>query len=107
MSVFKINSLEQYHQQYQESVENPEKFWARIATHFLWHKQPKNILEWDFENFDVKWFKDGELNITENCLDRHLADRGETPALIWEPNDPEEHHRVLTYNDLHEKVNQF
>ncbi|MBA2500637.1 MAG: acetate--CoA ligase [Chitinophagaceae bacterium] len=107
MSVFKISSLEQYHQQYRESVENPEKFWARIAAHFHWHKQPKNILEWNFDNFDVKWFRDGELNITENCLDRHLADRGETPALIWEPNDPEEHHRVLTYNDLHEKVNQF
>lgn len=107
MSVFKISSLEQYHQQYRESVENPEKFWADIATHFHWHKQPKNILEWDFDNFDVKWFRDGELNITENCLDRHLADRGETPALIWEPNDPDEHHRVLTYNDLHEKVNQF
>src|SRR5690606_4533859 len=107
MSNYRIKSLEEYHQRYRESVENPEKFWANVANRFQWHKKPQNILEWDFKDYDVKWFKDGELNITENCIDRHLADHGERPAIIWEPNDPDEHHRVLTYNDLYEKVNQF
>jgi acetyl-CoA synthetase len=104
---YQIKSLEEYHKCYQQSIEKPEKFWKDVAEHFYWHKEPKNILEWNFEEPSIKWFSDGELNITENCLDRHLATLGNTPAIIWEPNDPEEHHRVLTYNDLYAKVNQF
>lgn len=104
---YQINSIEQYQQDYKKSIEHPEAFWSDVAQHFHWYQQPKNILEWDFKDYNCKWFSDGELNITVNCLDRHLESRGDVPAIIWEPNDPAEHHRVLTYNDLAEKVNQF
>ncbi|MDP9230913.1 MAG: AMP-binding protein, partial [Bacteroidota bacterium] len=104
---YQIKSFEDYQKAYNESIEKPEKFWASIAEHFYWHHKPKEILEWNFKEPNIKWFRDGKLNITENCLYRHLASLHNTPALIWEPNDPEEHHRVLTYNDLYTKVCQF
>ena len=64
-------------------------------------------LDWNFVEPHVRWFMGGKLNITENCIDRHLKDRGNQPALIWEPNDPDEAHRVLTYKQLYDKVCQF
>ncbi len=104
---YQITSREQYDADYRKSVEDPAGFWASVAEHFYWRKKWDKVLEWNFKEPRVKWFEGGRLNITENCLDRHLAERGNTPALIWEPNDPQEHHRVLTYKELHFKVCQF
>lgn len=104
---YQIKSLEEYHKAYQKSVSDPEGFWSEIAATFSWHKPWEKVLEWNFKEPKVQWFIGGKLNITENCLDRHLATRGDQPAIIWEPNDPQEHHRVLTYKQLHAKVCQF
>ncbi|MBS1531862.1 MAG: acetate--CoA ligase [Bacteroidetes bacterium] len=103
----KITSFEDYRQTYQRSVEKPEEFWADIAGNFRWRKPWIKVLDWNFEEPSVKWFIGGKLNITENCLDRHLEKLGNKPAIIWEPNDPTEDHRVLTYSQLHEKVCEF
>ena len=107
---YQIRTFEAYQEAYRKSVQDPEGFWASIAEHFTWHKKWDRVLEWDFKGPGapvVKWFINGKLNITENCLDRHLPTRGEQPAIIWEPNDPEEHYRILTYRQLHQKVCQF
>lgn len=104
---YQINSMEAYQNAYKRSIENPEGFWGQIASYFQWKRRWDSVLEWNFDNPEIKWFKGGKLNITENCLDRQLEKNGNVPALIWEPNDPAEHHRVLTYKDLHAKVCQF
>jgi acetyl-CoA synthetase len=104
---YQIRSMEQYEMAYRVSITQPEDFWASVAEHFYWRKKWDKVLEWNFKEPDVKWFPGGKLNITENCLDRHLETIGDRPAIIWEPNDPSEHHRVLTYKKLHEKVCQF
>ncbi|MFN6336524.1 MAG: acetate--CoA ligase [Sphingobacteriales bacterium] len=104
---YQLHSFDQYKAAYKKSVEDPEGFWADIASHFTWRKKWDAVLEWDFKDYNVNWFKGAKLNITENCLDRHLTTMGNKPAIIWEPNDPEEHHRVLTYRELHFKVVQF
>lgn len=104
---YQIKSLEQYHEAYQKSIDNPELFWSEIAETFTWQKKWDKVLDWNFSTPKVEWFKGGKLNITENCLDRHIEKNGDTPALIWEPNDPEEHHRIITYKQLHLKVCQF
>jgi acetyl-CoA synthetase len=101
---FQIRSSGQYQEAYRHSVEQPEDFWEKIAETFTWRKRWDKVLEWNFTDPSVKWFVNGKLNITENCLDRHLAERGDEPALIWEPNDPAEPHRVITYSQLHEQV---
>jgi len=93
-----------YHAAYKSSVEQPEKFWAEIAGKFTWNKQWDKVLEWDFNEFNVEWFKGGKLNITENCLDRHLETRGEAIAIVWEPNNPEKQVRKLTYRQLYTEV---
>lgn len=103
----KIASFEEYKQVYQQSVEQPEQFWEGIADNFLWRKKWDKALEWNFKEPSIKWFQGAKLNITENCLDRHLEEKGDTPAIIWEPNDPNEDHRILTYKQLHDKVCQF
>ena len=103
----KITSFDQYKQVYQHSVEHPEEFWAGIADNFLWKKKWDKVLEWNFKEPKIKWFQGAKLNITENCLDRHLAAMGDKPAIIWEPNDPKEDHRILTYSQLYSKVCQF
>lgn len=102
-----IKSFEDYQKVYQHSVEQPEQFWDTVASSFLWKKKWNKVLDWNFKEPDINWFVGGKLNITENCLDRHLADKGDQPALIWEPNDPEEHHRAFTYKQLHQKVCLF
>jgi len=104
---FQIKSYEEYKQAYAKSVADPETFWSEIASQFSWRKKWNKVLEWDFKKPDVKWFINGKLNITENCIDRHLQASGDTPAIIWEPNGKEERHRVITYKELHFKVNQF
>jgi len=102
-----IHSMDQYKQVYKKSIDDPEGFWAEIAAHFFWRKRWDKVLEWNFNEPEIKWFAGAKLNITENCIDRHLGSLGSKPAIIWEPNDPEEHHRILTYRELHHKVVQF
>jgi acetyl-CoA synthetase len=104
---YQITSMEQYEKDYRVSITNPEEYWSSVAQHFAWKKKWDKVLEWNFKEPAVKWFTGAKLNITENCLDRHLSEIGDRPAIIWEPNDPSEHHRVLTYKKLHEKVCQF
>lgn len=104
---YQIRSKEQYDAAWKKSIDDPEGYWSEVAASFLWHKRWNKVLDWNFTEPNVKWFLGGKLNITENCLDRHLETSGNKPALIWEPNDPEEHHRILTYRDLHQKVVQF
>ena len=103
---FQIKSQEQYEKAYRESVDQPEEFWASVAENFLWRKKWDKVLEWNFKEPNIKWFQGGKLNITENCIDRHLKTMGEKPAFIWEPNDPNDRVRVVTYNRLHKRVCQ-
>jgi acetyl-CoA synthetase len=102
-----ITSFKQYQEVYQQSVNDPEKFWAEIAENFLWQKKWDNVLSWNFTEPKIKWFEGAKLNITENCLDRHLATSGNKPAMIWEPNDPEKDSITLTYNVLFDSVCRF
>jgi acetyl-CoA synthetase len=102
-----VKSIEEYQEVYQYSINEPEKFWAEIAENFLWRKKWDTVLDWNFTEPKIKWFSGAKLNITENCIDRHLDKLGDQPAIIWEPNDPEENHRILTYKQLHQKVCQF
>lgn len=104
---YQITSLEQYHEVYKQSIEKPEKFWGDIAMHFRWKKHFDQVLDWNFTEPRVEWFKGGKMNITENCLDRWAETQPHTPAIIWESNDPEEHHRSISYKELLFKVNQF
>ena len=102
-----IHSLEEYHEVYAQSVANPEAFWDEQARTFLWRKPWRETLRWNFREPRIKWFVGGKLNITENCLDRHLATRGKQVAMIWEPNDPKRKARKITYKQLHGLVCQF
>ena len=104
---YQIQSFEEYQRVYKESVENPEAFWASVAENFVWRKKWDKVLDWNFTEPKNEWFKGAKLNITENCLDRHLAERGNVPAIIWESNDPNEKQRILTYSILHKRVCQF
>ena len=104
---YQIKSMEAYREAWNKSVQDPEGFWGEVASHFHWKKPWEKVLEWNFREPSINWFKGAELNITENCLDRHLADKGNQPAIIWEPNHPDEHHRLITYTQLHAKVVQF
>lgn len=99
-----IQSFAEYQNTYKRSVENPELFWADIAEDFLWKKKWDKVLEFDFNKPEVKWFKGGKLNLTENCLDRHIAERGNQIALIWEPNNPKDESKKFTYRELLEHV---
>src|SRR5690606_36973050 len=102
-----INSFEDYKRVYDYSVAEPENFWADVADTFYWKKKWDKVLEWDFVEPNVQWFKGAKLNITESCLDRHRETNGDQTALMWEPNDPEEHYRKFTYKELHFKVCQL
>ncbi len=104
---YQIKSFDEYENAYKKSIENPEHFWTEIANNFLWKKKWDTGLNWNFSLPVVEWFKGGKLNITENCIDRHLETKANEPAIIWEGNDPDEHHRVLTYRQLYEKVCAF
>lgn len=104
---YQIKTYEEYQQEYKRSIDDPAGFWGEVAENFTWRTKWDQVLNWNFTEPRIEWFKGGKLNITENCIDRHLAEYGDQPALIWEPNDPEEHHRVLTYKNLYDKVCQF
>lgn len=104
---YQITSREQYDKTYRKSVEDPEGFWAQVAENFVWRKKWDKVLEWNFTEPNVKWFIGGKLNITENCLDQWAKKQPDTPAIIWEPNNPHERNVVLTYKELLHKVIEF
>jgi len=103
----KIQTLSGYINEYQRSVHQPEKFWERIAQSFYWQKPWDNVLSWNFKGPDIKWFENAKLNLTENIFERHLFTHGEKAAIIWEPNDPNEAHRIISYRALFEMTCQF
>jgi acetyl-CoA synthetase len=103
----RIHTLSGYIHEYQRSVNDPEEFWARIADSFHWQKRWDKVVEWNFDEPDVKWFTNAKLNITENIFERHLYTLGDKPAIIWEPNDPNEANRTITYKELFHMVNRF
>ncbi|SEB48007.1 acetyl-coenzyme A synthetase [Tenacibaculum sp. MAR_2009_124] len=108
MSNYHIKHLEEYFQVYRKSVRYPEVFWEEVAEeHFLWRKKWDKVLEWDFTKPEIKWFQGAKLNITENCLDKHLYVRGDKTAILFEPNNPNEEAQHITYKQLHEKVCKF
>jgi acetyl-CoA synthetase len=102
-----IKSFEEYQKTYQYSIDYPEQFWEGIANNFQWRKKWNKVLSWNFSEPNIKWFEGAKLNITENCLDRHLAENGDKPAIIWEPNDPQKESITLSYKILHEQVCRF
>lgn len=104
---YQIKSFEQYQEAYKQSVNDPGKFWGDVAEHFTWRKKWDKVLDWNFTEPKIEWFAGGKLNITENCLDRHLATLADKPAIIWESNNPEEKTRIVTYERLHKRVCQF
>ena len=105
MSNYHIKHLEEYFQVYRKSVRNPEVFWEEIAEeHFMWRKKWDRVLDFDFKTPSIKWFNNAKLNITENCLDRHLSTKGDQTAIIFEPNNPGEKELKISYSDLHKKV---
>jgi acetyl-CoA synthetase len=91
---FQIHSLEEYRDHYEKSIHEPESFWGSVAENFQWRKKWDKVLSWNFRDPEIQWFINGKLNITENCLDRHLEKNGDRPAILWESNDPEEFHRM-------------
>ena len=105
MDYYKVENLEQYFKMYNKSVREPKKFWERIADeNFTWYQKWDKVLEYDMSKADIKWFKNAKLNITKNCIDRHLNKKGDKTAIIFEPNDPKEKAQYISYNDLYERV---
>ena len=108
MSFYHIKHLEEYFQVYRKSVTDPENFWEEIAEeHFLWRERWKKVLSWDFKKPEIKWFEGARLNVTENCIDRHLRTKGDKTAIIFEPNDPNEEAEHISYHQLHDRVCRF
>jgi acetyl-CoA synthetase len=103
---YQIKNIDEYNKAYKKSIENPEEFWGEIAENFTWKKKWDKVSNWNFTEPNIKWFEGGKLNITENCIDRHLDTIGEQAAIIWESNDPEEKTKIVTYNRLHKRVCQ-
>lgn len=103
----RITTFEEYQKEYKRSIENPENFWAGEAENFIWKKKWDKVLEWNFDEPSFKWFEGGKLNITENCLDRHLTEKSDQTAIIWEPNNPKEEGRKISYKELHTEVCRF
>ena len=108
MSYYKIENLEQYFKHYNKSIREPKKFWGKIAEeNFTWFQQWDKVFDINMDNADIKWFTDAKVNIVKNCIDRHLAKRGEKTAIIFEPNDPSETALHITYNELHHRVSKM
>ncbi len=105
--IAKINSFSEYKEKYKESIDNPEKFWSEMASTFQWKKKWDKVVNWNFETPSVNWFEGGQLNITENCIDRHLANHKDKIAILWEPNHPNEAVRKITYEELAKEVNKM
>ncbi len=108
MSSYSIKSLEQYFKVYKKSIKKPRKFWAKIAeNNFTWFQKWDKVLEYDMQKAEFTWFRNAKLNITKNCIDRHLANNGDKNAIIFEPNDPDEPSRSYTYNQLYAEVSKM
>lgn len=108
MSYFKIDSLEQYFKHYNKSIREPRKFWGKIAEeNFTWYQYWDKVVDFNMADAEVKWFVDAKVNITKNCIDRHLAKKGEKTAIIFEPNDPSEEALHISYNELYERVSKM
>ena len=103
----KIQTLSGYFHEYQKSVTESDAFWGRVADGFHWRKRWDTLLDWNFEEPRIEWFKNAKLNITENMLDRYLYTAGNRAAIIWEPNEPDEKGRKITYRELYHMVCQF
>ncbi len=101
---FQLTTEADYDAAYRFSTESPEAFWEDVASHYQWRKPWHTTLEWNFQEPDVKWFLGAELNITENCIDRHLSDKAEQTAIIWEPNESHEAAKHISYRELHDEV---
>lgn len=108
MSYFKIENLEQYFKHYNKSIREPRKFWGKIAEeNFTWYQYWDKVVDFNMADAEVKWFVDAKVNITKNCIDRHLAKKGEKTAIIFEPNDPSEEALHISYNELYERVSKM
>ena len=99
-----ISNMTEYREAYQRSINDPEAFWSEVAQDFVWKKKWTKVLEWDFRKPEVKWFIGGKLNITENCIDRHLTTKADQTAILWEPGDPKDEAKKISYRQLHEQV---
>ena len=104
---YKIKTLSGYFKEYQKSIDQPEKFWGHVAENFIWKKPWDKVLSWNFEGPDIRWFENAKLNLTENIFERNLVTHGEKTAIIWEPNDPSEEERRISYNELFALTCQF
>mgnify|MGYP001944447948 CR=1 FL=1 len=105
MNNYSINSLEQYFKIYRRSVKKPKKFWGKIAeNNFTWYQKWDKVVEFDMQKAEFEWYKNAKLNITKNCIDRHLANKGDKTAIIFEPNNPEDPSKYITYNELYKEV---
>ncbi len=102
-----IKTFKDYEQFYKESIENPESFWESIAKEFYWRENWEKVLEWEFHTPNVQWFVNGKCNLSENCLDRHLENKANQIALIWESNDPKVASKIMTYQELYVQVCKF
>ena len=108
MSNYHIKNFPEYFHVYRNSVRNPELFWEEIAEeHFLWRQKWNKVVSWDFSVPEIKWYEGAKLNITENCIDRHLYTNGDKTAIIFEPNNPDEGALHISYNELHDRVNKM
>ncbi|CEA17097.1 MAG TPA: acetate--CoA ligase [Fermentimonas caenicola] len=108
MSSYSIDSLEQYFKVYRKSVNKPKKFWGKIAeNNFTWYQKWDKVVEFDMQKAEFVWYKNAKLNITKNCIDRHLANRGDKKAIIFEPNNPDEPSRFFTYSELYTEVSKM
>ena len=109
--IFKNNllpkNLDEYNKLYKESVESPESFWTDVAESFNWNKKWSKVVDFDFSKPSFKWFKDAKLNITENCLDRHVETHPDKTAIIFEPNDSSQKAEHISYKELHKRVCKF
>ena len=101
---FRIKTFEQYHHQYAKSITQPDEFWSEIASSFQWKKKWNSVVEWNFNDPKIEWFKGGQLNITENALDRHLEKNGNSIAFHWEANHPDDVSKSITYRELYHEV---
>lgn len=108
MSSYSIKSLEQYFKVYRKSINKPKKFWGKIAeNNFTWYQKWDKVVEFDMQKAEFTWFKNAKVNITKNCIDRHLANKGDETAIIFEPNDPTEEAKHYTYNQLYAEVSKM
>ena len=105
-----VKTMDEYKEMYNRSIKKPDEFWAEMADQFYWEKRWDTVRDYNYSvskgPVSIEWFKGGKTNITYNCLDRHLKDRGDQTALIWEGNSEGEDLEI-SYKQLHEKVCKF